>query len=139
MDQASFKFENYKILQFSFNSNNIRVDDIALKLDPSGTFVRNGRKYILEIHFYAFGKDNTIESNFVECKLSAEFNFSEHVNEIVDIPTYFYANSIAIVFPYLRAFISSLTIQANLKPLILPTMNLSSLSNPLKEHTITID
>lgn len=139
MDQASFKFENYKILQFSFNSKNIKVEDIALKLDPSGTFIRNERKYILEIHFYAFGKDTTIENNFVECKLSAEFNFSEHVNEIVDIPTYFYANSIAIVFPYLRAFISSLTIQANQKPLILPTMNLSSLSNPLKEHTITID
>lgn len=71
--------------------------------------------------------------------MTASFQFSEDVIDIEDIPTYFYANSIAIVFPYLRAFISSLTIQANLKPMILPTMNLTSLSSPLKENVTVIE
>ncbi|QJB42780.1 protein-export chaperone SecB [Chitinophaga oryzae] len=41
----------------------------------------------------------------------------------------------ALVFPYLRAFITTLTSVANLNPLILPTYNLSNLGTQLKERT----
>lgn len=48
----------------------------------------------------------------------------------------FYANSIAIVFPYIRAFISTVTLQANLvSPILLPTMNLTSLGERLMNNT----
>lgn len=139
MDQARFRFESYNILDFSFNSSNYGgEDDISLKIDPTGVFYVKERKYLLEIQFCAFRKENSIENSFVSCRLQAEYIFSEQVTNLEDVPAYFYANSIAIVFPYLRAFISSLTIQANLKPLILPTMNLTSLSNPLREHTTIV-
>lgn len=140
MEQASFKFKDYKIVEFGFNSNKINGDgDISIKLDPSGVFNKTERIYSLTFNFYAFNKNSSFEENFVNCIMTANFHFSEDVVEIENIPTYFYANSIAIVFPYLRSFISSLTIQANLKPMILPTMNLSSLSVPLKENTSIIE
>jgi preprotein translocase subunit SecB len=138
MEQASFKFKDYKIIEFSFNSSNIIGDDIALKIDPEGEFNKSNRLFSLTFNFYAFNKGDNPENNFVNCKLTANFEFSEEVIDLENIPTYFFANSIAIIFPYLRAFISSLTIQANLKPMILPTMNLTSLSNPLKENTRVI-
>lgn len=139
MEQASFKFKDYKISQFCFNSNKIIGDDIALKIDPYGEFNKNNRVFSLIFDFFAFNKVDTPENNFVNCKMTANFQFSEDVIELENIPLYFYANSIAIVFPYLRAFISSLTIQANLKPMILPTMNLTSLSTPLKENVTIIE
>lgn len=55
-----------------------------------------------------------------------------------EIPAFFYKNSIAIAFPYLRSFISTLTLQANIKPIILPLMNLSELEKPLKDNTTVI-
>lgn len=54
------------------------------------------------------------------------------------MPSYFYRNSIAIVFPYIRAFISTVTLQANIPPIILPTMNLTSLEIPLKQNTTNV-
>jgi len=72
----------------------------------------------------------------VNCK--AIFDFDDDAKE-AGIPDYFYKNSIAIVYPFIRSFISSLTLQANVKLILLPTMNLSSLEAPLKENTTFID
>lgn len=138
MDQASFKFVRYKFINFSFNSENIKGDDISIKLDPSGVFSVVDKVFTLKFKFYAFNKGESHNENFVFCDMQADFMFSDDINELVLIPKYFYPNSIAIVFPYLRSFISSLTIQANLKPIILPTMNLTSLSQPLQQNTIQL-
>ena len=55
--------------------------------------------------------------------------------EFNDIPGFFYPNSIAILFPYIRAFVSTLTLQANVTPIVLPTLNLTNLQEKLKKNT----
>lgn len=77
------------------------------------------------------------DSRIIEVNCLASFLF-KGVESIDDIPTYFYSNSIAIVFPYVRAFVSTLTLQANYSPIVLPTMNLSDLNSQLKEH-VTVE
>ena len=136
MNQAVFKFINYKVVNFSFNSDNIKGEDISIKLDPSGVYSVSDKIFTLKFDFYAFNKKESHNEHFVYCEMLADFKFSDDVINLESIPKYFYPNCIAIVFPYLRSFISSLTIQANLKPIILPTMNLTSLSNPLQQNTI---
>lgn len=136
MEQATFSFQKYSVENFTFSTENMVHEDISIKIDPSGKFITDKRIFLLNFNFYAFGKESGFEKSFVTCKMNAEFVFSHDIKTVDDIPSYFYANSIAIVFPYLRSFISSLTIQANLKPFILPTMNLSSLSTPLKENIV---
>lgn len=133
MEQATFTFKKYQIEKFSFNVENATNERTLVKIDPTGEFINDENKFVLTFQFFAFDKELGFEKSFVNCSLNADFIFSDSVKSIEDIPTYFYANSIAIVFPYLRAFISSLTIQANINPVILPTMNLTSLSVPLKE------
>lgn len=58
---------------------------------------------------------------------------------IADIPEYFYPNSLAIVFPYVRAFVSTITLQANVQPVVLPTINLMGITEELKEQTTVIE
>ncbi len=70
--------------------------------------------------------------------VEATFNFPESPG-FADLSPYFYQNSIAIIFPYIRAFATALTAMANVNPIILPTMNLSSLEEPLKQNTKSID
>jgi len=55
-----------------------------------------------------------------------------------DIPDFFYKNSIAILFPYLRAYLSLVTTQANVPGIILPTYNLSGLEEELRSNTTEI-
>lgn len=79
--------------------------------------------------------NNEIETQLVEIDCHSEFVFSEQI-ELCNIPSFFYPNSIAIIFPYIRAFISTLSLQANMNPIILPTMNLTSLQEELRNNTI---
>lgn len=133
MKRATFSFEGYTFEEFKIITANKPTDDISIKIDPSGVFNQNENNFLLKLNFQAFDEANE-DIEFVQCKLNALFVFSEKIESIENIPNYFYSNSIAIVFPYLRSFISSLTIQANIKPVILPTMNLGSLSEPLKNN-----
>ena len=68
----------------------------------------------------------------------ASFSF-ENVHELSDIPDYFYPNSIAILFPYIRAFVSTMSLQANIQPILLPTVNLIGLTDDLKNNTKVSD
>lgn len=74
----------------------------------------------------------------VEVSYIAIFSFENKVmpNEI---PDYFYANSLAIIFPYIRAFVSTITLQSNMHPIVLPTVNLMGLSEKLKRNTDVVD
>ena len=51
----------------------------------------------------------------------------------------FYKNSLAIIFPYIRAFISTLTLQSNAGLIILPTLNLTHLEKPFRENTKEVE
>ena len=134
MKRATFSLDGYTFEEFWIKTNNKLEGDIAIKIDPSGILHTADNSYILNLKFQAYD-DKEKEKEFVGCVLKSKFIFSEKVDSIEEIPPYFFANGIAIVFPYLRSFISSITIQANIKPVILPTMNLGSLSEPLKENT----
>lgn len=134
MKRATFSLEGYQFEEFRIKTLNKPEGEISIKIDPSGVLNTEDNSYTLNLFFQAFDEKKK-ENEFVGCKLKSRFVFSNDLTSIEDIPPYFFANSIAIVFPYLRSFISSLTIQANVRPVILPTMNLGSLSEPLKANT----
>ena len=74
----------------------------------------------------------------VEATINAEFDL-KNIQTLEEIPSYFYKNCIASVYPYIRAFVSNLTLQANYMPLILPTLNLSMLEDTLIKQTRVVD
>ena len=75
------------------------------------------------------------ENPFVEISCKGIFKF-ENVSTFEEIPEFFYRNSIAILFPYVRAYLSLVTTQANVPGIILPTLNLSNLETELKSNTV---
>lgn len=135
MEQALFALQNFK-----FNKVNMDLSDVDnnlnIELIPSGKFDKKLKLYTLSFLFKATNQNGSFVFISIEC--NAIFNF-KNVENFEDIPDFFYPNSIAIVFPYVRAFISSVTIQANIKPIVLPTYNLSSLKDELKQRTVILD
>ena len=137
---AAFSLEDYSFIEVYLNISKTTTEKsstIDLDFIPSGEFSRKENKYILYIEFLAFDEKYDKKEAFIKTKLVANFKFKE-VNNIEDIPTYFYRNSIAIVFPYIRAFVSNLSLQANAGSLILPTLNLGMLEDTLKKNTTSI-
>lgn len=106
-----------------------------VKFIPKGEFIKDKSMFKLYLGVIITLKKCELEANLVEIDCYSEFVFSEQI-ELCNIPGFFYPNSIAIIFPYIRAFISTLSLQANMNPIIIPTMNLTSLQEELKNNTI---
>ena len=131
MEAAKFKLDNYVFTKAELDFSGRRTQNLTLDFDPNGLFDVVSKKYELNILFTARDTDGNIIVS-VHCKASYSF---KNVEKLKDIPAYFYANSIAIIFPYIRAFVSTLTLQANIPPIVLPTLNLSKLETVLEDNT----
>lgn len=134
MESATFTLEGYHFQEISlfldeFESN----PTLSINFDPQGEFIESESVYKLKFTFNA--KTENTDKSVVKVLCKASFKF-QNITKLEDIPDYFYPNSIAIVFPYVRALVSTLTLQANVRPILLPTMNLSSLKDDLKANTI---
>lgn len=139
MEKAAFRFKNYYFTKakIEFPAQTERNLDLDVKFLPKGEFVKTDATFKLYLKVIISLNKDELGTNFVEVDSFSEFVFSEQI-QLGDIPGFFYPNSIAIVFPYIRAFISTLSLQANMNPIILPTMNLTSLQEELKKNTTEI-
>lgn len=135
--RASFSIEKYYFNQVHINLDNQSEDGLFIDFRPSGVYSEKDKTYNLSIIFSAYSsKEDT--KPFVEVKCVAIFKFSE-IETFEEIPDFFYRNSIAILFPYIRAYISMVTNQANITQINLPTLNLTSLEKPLRDNTTIVE
>lgn len=134
------KTATFSLLKYSFDKVSIDYslkesdNKININFEPRGIFTQKIDKSIYKLTFIFSANNNENTQPFVEIECNAIFSFAEPIT-FENIPIYFYGNSIAILFPYIRAFISTVTLQANHSPLVIPTMNLSSLEEPLRKNT----
>lgn len=135
MEKAVFQLGGFLFEKVSLNLGHIKREDI-LKLNfiPSGVLHEKEGIFDLTFEFSAAIEKKSNTKPVVYVKSSSRFIFKGSITKD-KLPDYFYANSIAIVFPYVRAFVSTLTLQAGMiPPIILPTLNLSSLQQELESN-----
>lgn len=135
MEKASFSIEKYYFDKVIIDLEYRTSDKLSVKFNPSGVFNKKDSTYNLTFDFVAFSSDEDDAKPFVYMRCIGIFKLN-NVTSLSEIPSYFYRNSVALLFPYLRAYVSMVTNQANINSLMLPTMNLISLEKPLKENTI---
>lgn len=135
MERAVFQLRGFLFEKVSLNLGQIDRDDVLkLKFNPSGVLHEKEGVFDLTFEFSASTEKDKSSEPVVYVKCSSRFIFKNAIAKD-DLPDYFYANSIAIVFPYVRAFVSTLTLQAGMiPPIILPTLNLSSLQQELESN-----
>lgn len=133
MKEAIFTLKEYSITKATLNLEDIPTEcTFDLDFSPFGVYDENSGQYTLSLIFKA-KCDNDVEA--VNVKIQAIYKFKD-ILRFNEIPSYFYSNSIAIIFPYIRAFVSTITLQANVAPIMLPTLNISALEDVLKNNTI---
>lgn len=131
--KAAFSLEHYLFDQVYINLENYNTNEYRIEFNPSGKFEKSTKVFTLNFGFSATCEGKI--DNFVNINCIGIFEFNDVVKSLEDMPPYFYRNAIAILFPFLRGFLSMVTIQANVPPILLPTMNLTSLEKPLLENT----
>ena len=137
MERASFRLVDYHFDKIVLDLGNLKPNsEFNIDFIPEGKYYLSTNKYLLEFTFKANIDSSESDNILIHCVAEYEF---QNVSNKEEIPSFFYANSIAILFPYIRAFVSTVTLQANVKPLMLPTMNLSSLNSELANNTTVVN
>ena len=136
MEKAAFKLVNYHFTKASLDFNIPKKANLNISFNPKGVFKVQEAEYSLMCNVVIECEETS--AKVVEVSYIAIFSFENKVlpNEI---PDYFDADSLAIIFPYIRAFVSTITLQSNMHPIVLPTVNLMGLSEKLKRNTDVVD
>jgi preprotein translocase subunit SecB len=141
MQKAAFSIVNYQFDKVSIDLSNHSNKDLSLSFDTSGIFFNETQnfelRFVVKVTQNTELNQNTEVKQFAEVSCKGTFKF-ENIESFENIPEFFYRNSIAILFPYVRAYLSLVTTQANVPGIILPTLNLSNLETELKKNTTQI-
>lgn len=132
MENAAFRIDSYHFVKASLDFNIPDNATLNIEICPSGVYHQSEGRYILDFVVSVDCEESKTEVVNVNCR--AVFLFSEHL-QLQQIPAFFFPNSLAIVYPYVRAFVSTITLQANVRPIILPTVNLMGLTDELRNNT----
>ena len=132
ISKSAFYLENYFFDKLTMDLSRLLTNDLSIAFDLNGFFHSEDSSF--ELVFLTKISCDKGASSFIELRCKAIYKFIKSINK-ESIPDYFYSNSIAILFPYVRAYISMATTQSNIPGIILPTLNLSSLGVELKEKT----
>lgn len=133
------------IVQFSFESFFIRESrikrDISKKkgnidivIIPSAEI--NYERNTFELNLKIDLKDD-VESFAAFIDAIGIFKFVNKIDKNI-LNNYFYTNAPAIIFPYIRAYISTLTGLHGFNQVLLPLINLTYLKDEMKKNTIEL-
>ena len=122
------RLENWRIVEMNYsllNKRNQRKEN-SLGLRFRKLF-SNKNKFTFKIIFNLIINDREFDLN-----IEAMFNFEtdEEITEEFKNSHFPKINAPAIAYPYLRAYVSNLTLQSGVAPVMLPTINFVKFENP---------
>ena len=133
MPKAAFSITNYYFDKVNINlEDKPSTNELALSFDVKGIFKAAESNF--ELTFVVKVTNKGVEHPLVEVQCRGIFCIPD-IHSLEEIPEFFYNNSVAILFPYVRGYVSMVTTQANIPGIILPTLNLTSLGAQLKDNT----
>ena len=134
--EVAFRLVNYKFTKATLNFDIPKDAEFVIDFKPSGKLKEIKGTY--DLSFDTIVKCEETDTIIVEVSCIAQFSFMDRI-KFEEIPDFFYPNSLAILFPYIRAFVSTLSLQANSSPIILPTVNLMGLTEKLRDNTSVVE
>ncbi len=122
--KSILEFKNYVVNEITYKKNNEFNKDkaVSISLDVEPQIKIDNNDMIIDLVTTIF--ENSKQNNYpFEMKVSITGYFSTSGES----PEKFQANAIAILYPYIRAIVSTYTASANISPLILPAININAM------------
>jgi len=107
------------------------LDDVKVDFKPLGTLNYRNGKFALELIVKINDPKGNIE---IEIKALGKFTFQNI--ERANLSKLLSINSPALMYPYVRAFVSTITSVSGISPVLMPTMNLSALKVEIDESLV---
>lgn len=126
---SSLKLLNYitDFVQFR-NNPDFESDEVTVQFDVQPEFYINDEKGIMTVELQVEIFKDAIRNNYpFEMMVSVVGIFEMKSNDKEKNIHRFKTNAVAIMYPYIRALVSTYTANANVPPLILPVMNINKM------------
>jgi preprotein translocase subunit SecB len=129
--EAKFFFRNFIVKESHIVLNEAGENTITVNINPKGFVFKELNQFQLEMIVEIIEQTNRFNIKMTTVSMF-EFEPSEDFEKYRN--DFFTKNAPAIVFPYIRAYIANLTSQSGLFTILLPTYNLTPLSETLKNN-----
>ena len=122
----------FRIVEYLFKETSIKLtgedisDDVEFGIEPNGIFEEDNKMFILTLNVLVKDKKSSLE-----VKMTVTGKFKYETNDIQELVPYLGFNAPAIMFPYIRAYITNITALGGMSPIILPTLNMESVGKEL--------
>lgn len=129
--KAPFKFKTFFIAESNIQiSPETKGETIDISIDPKGIISEQDKSFEVQLLIQLNSEDGLK----VSVKMIGYFEFKDVINSD-NLSNYFYVNAPAILFPYLRSYISALTALSGCRTIIIPPMNIMNLGKELERNT----
>lgn len=114
---AIFRIKSYHFTKASLNFDISYDAPLNISFDPTGEYSAGDGEFLLSLTT----RITTDEEEFLKVDCQVIYQFDSSV-PFKDIPDYFYPNCLAIIFPYIRSFIGTLSFKPIYNPLYCPLL-----------------
>lgn len=131
---SRFRFSDYRIKKsiVEFKDFNEVSPNLSVSIGVEGGDDRENNQFILSMNVKVCDESKNLNIDVV---IGGLFEFDSDCAD-KELDEYFNTNAPAIMFPYVRAYITSLSALSGIgSPIILPTLNLTHLGKELKDNT----
>lgn len=134
--QSAFQFIKYNIVRSLIErKTDGNYKSLNVGFNPKGVYTKSEKRFELSLGIRIQDEEKKL---LIEVDTVAFYEIAAEENEEKMLKNFFYVNAPAILFPYVRAYIASLTALSGMPPIHLPTLNLTSLAPELEKNTTWI-
>ncbi len=127
--EARFRLNSYLISEVKAKFTGDQLGQrMSIQISPEGEFKREDKKFVLTMAVKVFDDKGNMDLNM---KIKGFFEYqADDMDELRSMIGY---NAPAILFPYIRAYVSSMTALSGINTVMIPTLNMVSLGQTLLE------
>ncbi|MCK9204684.1 MAG: protein-export chaperone SecB [Bacteroidales bacterium] len=130
---STFQFQGFTIERSLFERLEVKISkSLSIKIIPKGKYLKEQNKFELFLGIRIEDSNKTLK---IEIDSIGIFILSGQSSDEI-LKSYLFLNAPAILFPYIRAYIASLTTLSGAGfPVTLPTLNLTNIGQELERNT----
>lgn len=122
--ESSLVLEKIEIIESTFRKKSVTLEDLELGVQFEHQLTKLDQEQY-EV-FLSTTVSDVNETIYVNVKGRSIFSTKHENKDLLE------KNTIAIMFPYIRSYISSITTQPGMTPIVLPAMNIVAMINDQK-------
>jgi preprotein translocase subunit SecB len=127
--KSKFKFKGYLIKDSRVTLSNPEISEGMNAGIRANAEIRDNNIYELSMDVHVEDKDKHL---CIDVAILGTFEFE--TSNYAELEGLLSMNAPAIMFPYIRAYISNVTALGGIKPIIMPTLNMIGIGRQLKEE-----